>query len=243
MREVERAASSTIRRRLAALSRCSGTSSSWRRGAQSGARGERPAINRQEGATLAFSKGQARKLLDLAGRRYDRRLARSRDPLGRPAGRVTPCRDRRAQGRRPAPEPRLQLAAGDAQGRSARCAGDQSADRSAATRLSRARRPRHRQRREQCSGRYGTTASDATNVRQWTRRDRSRGPQIFERTRARSRLLGALDARHLHHHGAGKRRAARRRAEGRGHRDPSTTKLYDRRGYNPEKAASFFATY
>jgi integrase/recombinase XerD len=28
-----------------------------------------------------------------------------------------------------------------------------------------------------------------------------------------------------------------------GHRDPSTTRLYDRRGYNPEKAASFFATY
>ncbi len=28
-----------------------------------------------------------------------------------------------------------------------------------------------------------------------------------------------------------------------GHRDPSTNKLYDRRGYNPEKAASFFATY
>jgi integrase/recombinase XerD len=28
-----------------------------------------------------------------------------------------------------------------------------------------------------------------------------------------------------------------------GHRDPGTTKLYDRRGYNPEKAASFFATY
>jgi N-methylhydantoinase A/oxoprolinase/acetone carboxylase beta subunit len=27
-----------------------------------------------------------------------------------------------------------------------------------------------------------------------------------------------------------------------GHRDPSTTKLYDRCGYNPEKAASFFAT-
>ena len=28
-----------------------------------------------------------------------------------------------------------------------------------------------------------------------------------------------------------------------GHRDPSTTKLCDRRGYNLEKAASFFATY
>ena len=28
-----------------------------------------------------------------------------------------------------------------------------------------------------------------------------------------------------------------------GRRDPSTTKLYDRRGYNPEKAASFFSTW
>jgi integrase/recombinase XerD len=28
-----------------------------------------------------------------------------------------------------------------------------------------------------------------------------------------------------------------------GHADPSTTKLYDKRGYNPEKSASFFASY
>lgn len=28
-----------------------------------------------------------------------------------------------------------------------------------------------------------------------------------------------------------------------GHVEPSTTKLYDRSGYNPEKSASFFATY
>lgn len=28
-----------------------------------------------------------------------------------------------------------------------------------------------------------------------------------------------------------------------GHSDPSTTKLYDRRGHNPEKSASFFANY
>ena len=27
------------------------------------------------------------------------------------------------------------------------------------------------------------------------------------------------------------------------HAEPGTTKLYDRRGYNPEKSASFFATY
>jgi site-specific recombinase XerD len=28
-----------------------------------------------------------------------------------------------------------------------------------------------------------------------------------------------------------------------GHADPTTTKLYDRRGHNPEKSASFFANY
>jgi hypothetical protein len=28
-----------------------------------------------------------------------------------------------------------------------------------------------------------------------------------------------------------------------GHVEPGSTKLYDRRGYNPEKSASFFATY
>jgi site-specific recombinase XerD len=31
--------------------------------------------------------------------------------------------------------------------------------------------------------------------------------------------------------------------EAAGHADPDTTKLYDRRGYNPEKSASFFASY
>jgi hypothetical protein len=28
-----------------------------------------------------------------------------------------------------------------------------------------------------------------------------------------------------------------------GHSEPGTTKPFDRRGYNPEKSASFFATY
>jgi len=68
MREVEGAASSTIRRRLAALS------SLYKHLVRHGhaARNpvgevERPAINRDEGATVAFSKPQARKLLDLPG--------------------------------------------------------------------------------------------------------------------------------------------------------------------------------
>ena len=37
--------------------------------------------------------------------------------------------------------------------------------------------------------------------------------------------------------------AAQRTEKAAGNRDPSTTKLYDRRAYNPEKAASFFETY
>lgn len=31
--------------------------------------------------------------------------------------------------------------------------------------------------------------------------------------------------------------------EAAGHADATTAKLYDRRGYNPEKSASFFASY
>ncbi len=31
--------------------------------------------------------------------------------------------------------------------------------------------------------------------------------------------------------------------KGAGYRDPDTTKLYDRRGYNPDRAASFCAQY
>src|SRR5580692_244638 len=65
MRESERAASSTTRRRLAALS------SLYKHLVRHGhaARNpvgevERPAINRDEGSTLAFSKAQARKMLD-----------------------------------------------------------------------------------------------------------------------------------------------------------------------------------
>jgi len=65
MREAEHAAASTIRRRLAALS------SLYKHLVRHGyaARNpvgevERPAINRDEGSTLAFSKVQARKVLD-----------------------------------------------------------------------------------------------------------------------------------------------------------------------------------
>jgi integrase/recombinase XerD len=65
MREIERAASSTIRRQLSALS------SLYKHLVRHGhaprnpvGEVERPAINRDEGSTLAFSKAEARKVLD-----------------------------------------------------------------------------------------------------------------------------------------------------------------------------------
>jgi hypothetical protein len=56
-------------------------------------------------------------------------------------------------------------------------------------------------------------------------------------------LLSALHARDLYHHGVGKRLSLEDAQCAVGHREPGTTKLDDRRGYNPEKSASFFATY
>ena len=66
MREVEHAASSTIRRRLAALSSLYKHLVRHCHAARNPVgEVERPAINRDEGVTVAFSKPQARKLLDL----------------------------------------------------------------------------------------------------------------------------------------------------------------------------------
>jgi integrase/recombinase XerD len=70
IREVDRAAASTIRRRLAALS--SLMKHLTRHGHLSKnhvAEVERPAINREEGTTLAFSKAVAAKLLKMPTRR------------------------------------------------------------------------------------------------------------------------------------------------------------------------------
>jgi len=70
--------------------------------------------------------------------------------------------------------------------------------------------------------------------------DRSRGAQIHRRPRSRSRLLGTRDARATFITTAPENGAQLEDVQkAAGHRDPSTTKLYDRRGYNPEKAARF----
>jgi integrase/recombinase XerD len=58
-----------------------------------------------------------------------------------------------------------------------------------------------------------------------------------------AKLLGALDARTFITTALENGAQLEDVQKAAGHRDPSTTRLYDRRGYNPEKAASFFATY
>jgi integrase/recombinase XerD len=71
----------------------------------------------------------------------------------------------------------------------------------------------------------------------------SRGPKIRRRARPRSRLLDALDRATFITTALENGAQLEDVQKAAGHRDPGTTKLYDRRGYNPEKAASFFATY
>lgn len=73
--------------------------------------------------------------------------------------------------------------------------------------------------------------------------DRPRGAQVRDQTRARSRLSRPLDARQFHHHGARKRRPSSKTCKKPPAIVTGTTKLYNQQGYNPQKAASFFATY
>jgi len=107
VRESEGAAPSTVRRRLAALS------SLFKHLVRHGEAARnpaveiaRPAINRDEGSTLAFVKAQARKMLDAPAEVRSRAcmIARCCRSL---AGRAAARRNRGPHGRRPAPEPRL----------------------------------------------------------------------------------------------------------------------------------------
>jgi hypothetical protein len=108
MRETERVAASTIRRRLAALS------SLYKHLVRHGHAARNP-VERGRAAGDQSRRRLDPRLRQTAGaqdarpakRRYDCRAARSRDPLGRFASRATAHRDRRAEGRRSAPEPRL----------------------------------------------------------------------------------------------------------------------------------------
>ena len=215
MREVEQVASSTIRRRLAALS------SLYKHLVRHGhaARNpvgevERPAINRDEGATAAFSKVQARKLLDFPdedtiGGLRDRAILSVGLQVGLRRAEIAALKVGDLHQSRGYDSLRVMRKGGR---RDALAINPQTAARLRA---------------------YLDAAGHGTDVdgplipaaqAQWQttrgaprhgpRRDRSRGPEIRWRARARSRLLGTLHACHLHHNLARERRPARRRAEG-----------------------------
>ncbi|MGO9268231.1 MAG: tyrosine-type recombinase/integrase [Candidatus Binataceae bacterium] len=243
-REQEGAAASTIRRRLAALS------SLFKHLVKHGgacrnpvADVDRPAINREEGSTAAFSKAQARKLLDappadtLAGARDRAILA-----VGLQVG------FRRAE--------IAALNVGDLHQN--RGFGALRVSRKGGRRDSLAINPQAAQRIRAYLELAGHGAQfDAPLFRPLRgnakpldavgRMDPDAIDRVVRKYAARIGLGRGYSAHSMRatfittalENGAqleDVQKAA-------GHRDLSTTKLYDRRHYNPEKAASFFATY
>jgi integrase/recombinase XerD len=244
MRESEHAAPSTVRRRLAALS------SLFKHLVRHGeaarnpvAEIERPAINRDEGTTLAFAKAQARKMLDapaedtVAGLR-DRALLSVGLQVGLrraeiAALKVGDLRQNRGYdslrvvrkgGRRDAlainPQTAARLRAYlELAGHGADLDGP----------LFRPLRPNGKRREER-------RAMDPDAIDRVVRKfaaalglDRGYSAHSMRATFITTALENGAQLEDV-------QKAA-------DHRDPGTTKLYDRRGYNPEKAASFFATY
>ena len=246
MREQERRRASTIRRRLAALSSLfkhlvRHGAVDAQSGRRRGAAGDQP---RGRHAPLAFSKAQARKLLDapaadtLAGLR-DRAILSVGLQVGLRRAEIAALTVGDLHQNRGFDALRV-----DPQGRPARRAGDQPADGAAHPRLSRraghgddidgAAVPaaaRQRASRTMPAGRMDPDAIDRV-VRKYAAAiglARGYSAHSMRATFITTALENGAQLEDV-------QKAA-------GHRDPSTTKLYDRRGYNPEKAASFFATY
>jgi site-specific recombinase XerD len=244
MREAERAASSTIRRRLAALS------SLYKHLVRHGhaARNpvgevERPAINRDEGATLAFSKAQARKVLDappedtIAGLR-DRAILSIGLQVGLRRAEIAALKVGDLHQNRGYDSLRVSRKGGR---RDALAINPQTAARLRAY-LERAGHgvdvdgPLFRPLKHNGKRREERRCMDPDAIDRVVRRyaaalglDRGYSAHSMRVTFITTALENGAQLEDV-------QKAA-------GHRDPSTTKLYDRRGYNPEKAASFFATY
>ncbi len=244
MREQENAAASTVRRRLAALS------SLFKHLVRHGTAGrnpvvdvQRPTINREEGSTAAFSKVQARRLLDAPA-----------------ADTVAGLRDRAIL------SVGLQVGLRRAE-IAALTVGDLHQNRG----LDALRLTRKGGRRDALAINPQTAARIRLYLDLAGHGDDHGGP-LFRPLRGNAKAhnpAGRMDPdaidRTLRKYAAGigltrGYSAHSMRAtfittalengaqledvqKAAGHRDPSTTKLYDRRSYNPEKAASFFATY
>lgn len=244
MREEQGAAASTVRRRLSALS--SLFKHLVRHGAASRnpvADVARPNVNREEGSTLAFSKAQARKLLDAPA---EDTLAGLRDRAILSVGLQVGLR-------------RAEIAA--------LTVGDLHQNRGFdALRLTRkggrrdalAIHPQAAQRIRAYLDRAGHGADhQGTLFRPLRGNAKAHDPAgqldpdaIDRMVRKYAASIGLARGYSAHSMRATFITTALENGaqledvqKAAGHRDPSTTKLYDRRGYNPEKAASFFATY
>ena len=244
MREEQGAAASTVRRRLAALS------SLFKHLVRHGAASRnpvvdvaRPRINREEGSTAAFSKAEARKLLDapapdtVAGLR-DRAILsvglqvglRRAEIAGLTVGDLHQNRGydalrlTRKGGRRDALAINPQAAARIRAYLEKAGHGDDQAG------------PLFRPLRGNAKAHDATGRLDPDTIDRLVRKyvkaiglARGYSAHSMRATFITTALENGAQLEDV-------QKAA-------GHRDPSTTKLYDRRGYNPEKAASFFATY
>jgi len=244
MRETERAAPSTVRRRLSALS------SLFKHLVRHGymeknpvTEIERPAINRDEGTTLAFSKVDARKLLDTPA---DDTLVGLRDRAILSVGLQVGLRRAEIAG----------LTVGDLHQN--RGYDSLRVVRKGGRRDALAINPQTAARLRAYIERAGHGADNDGPLFRPLRHNgkqnhlrRAMDPDAIDRlVRKYAATIGQARGYSAHSMRATFITTALENGaqledvqKAAGHRDPSTTKLYDRRGYNPEKAASFFATY
>jgi integrase/recombinase XerD len=244
MRETEHAASSTIRRRLAALSSLYKHLVRHDHATRNPVgEVERPAINRDEGSTLAFAKGQARKLLDapaedtVAGLR-DRAILSVGLQVGLRRAEIAALKVGDLHQNRGFDSLRVSRKGG---GRDALAINPQTAARLRAY--------------LEASGHSGDIDGPLFRPLKHNgkQREERRGmdPDAIDRVVRKYATELGLDRGYSAHsmratfittalENGAQLEDVQKAA---GHRDPGTTKLYDRRGYNPEKAASFFATY
>ena len=244
MRETEHAAPSTIRRRLSALS------SLFKHLVRHGHAAknpvtevERPNINRDEGSTLAFSRQDARKLLDLPDAETldglrDRAILSVGLQVGLRRAEIASLTVGDLHQNRGYDSLRLVRKGGR---RDALAINPQTAARLRAY-LARAGHG------EDIDGPLFRPLKHNGHARQLRR---AMDPDAVDRVvRRHAGVLGLTRGYSAHSMRATFITTALENGaqledvqKAAGHRDPSTTKLYDRRGYNPERAASFFATY
>lgn len=244
IRETEGAQASTIRRRLAALS------SLFKHLVEHGYAGrnpvadvKRPAINRDEGSTLAFSKRHARKLLDLPSEQTtvglrDRAILSVGLQVGLRRSEIASLKVSDLHENRGFDSLRVVRKGGR---KEALAINPQTAQRLKSYLLVSGHaedlngplfRPlKHNGKKQESRRAMSPDAIDRV-VRKYAKLiglDRGYSAHSMRTTFITTALENGASLEDV-------QKAA-------GHRDPSTTKLYDRRGYNPEKSASFFATY